>query len=86
MDKAEIVRALNWMADLMELQSENPFRPRSFRSGARAIEALTEDLAEVIEADRLGSIRGVGKTLVEEIRELIREIGGLDNVIHAEVV
>jgi DNA polymerase (family 10) len=69
-DKIEIVRTLTLMADLMELESENPFRPRSFRSGARALEALPEDLAEVVAEGRLEALRGVGKTLAAEIHEL----------------
>ncbi len=70
MDKTEIVRTLNLMADLMELESENPFRPRSFRSGARALEASSEDLGTLIAADNLESIKGVGKSLATEVRDL----------------
>lgn len=70
MDKAQIVRTLLSMADLMELASENPFRPRSFRSGARALEALADDLAAVIEARQLESLPGIGKTIAAEIESL----------------
>jgi len=69
-DKAEIVRTLNLMADLLELESGNPFRPRSFRTGARALEALSDDLAEVIAEGRLEAVRGIGQTLAVEVRDL----------------
>ena len=41
MDRTQIVGILNFMADLLDLESDNPFRSRSYRSGARALEALT---------------------------------------------
>lgn len=86
MDKASIGETLEEIADLLELQGENAFKVRAYRNGARAIEGLEEDLATVIAEGRLGSIRGVGKALVEKVQELFEtgKLGYLEK-LHAQV-
>ncbi|MGF1452008.1 MAG: DNA polymerase/3'-5' exonuclease PolX [Opitutales bacterium] len=69
-DRRGVADAFEEIADLLELQGENAFKVRAYRNGARAVEALEEDLAVLVAADRLGEIRGLGKALVEKVREL----------------
>ena len=70
MDRSQIVRALQEMADLIEVESESPFRARSFRAGARALDGLAEDFSELVESGRLREIRGIGESLAGEILEI----------------
>jgi DNA polymerase (family 10) len=70
MNKADIVDVLEDIAVLLELKGENPFKIRAYSTGARALETMEDDLAEVIEAGRLASIRGIGSALVEKIETL----------------
>ncbi|MEY3001354.1 MAG: hypothetical protein RL648_1568, partial [Verrucomicrobiota bacterium] len=58
---------------LLELQGENPFKIRAYQSGARALESLEEDLDALIEQERLGDVKGIGKALTEKIIQLRRE-------------
>ncbi len=70
MNKREIAETLEAIADLLELRGENPFKVRAYRSGARALDQLQEDLGGIIEEERLGKVDGIGKALVEKITEL----------------
>jgi DNA polymerase (family 10) len=71
MDKARVARILEEIGTLLELQGENPFRCIAYRNAARAIEQLEGNLADVIAAGQLGSIKGIGDTLQEKIATLV---------------
>jgi DNA polymerase (family 10) len=71
MDKQEVARVLDEIGTLLELQGENPFRCQAYHNAARAIEQLEEDLADLVSAGRLGSVRGIGETLQEKIATLV---------------
>jgi len=73
MNKQEIAATLEAMADLMELSEENPFRARSFRAGARALDGITGDLGDLIAGGRLREVKGIGSALEEVIADLWRE-------------
>jgi DNA polymerase (family 10) len=70
MDKAAIVDILEEIGTLLELKGENPFKVRAYQNGARALESMDESLDTVIEEDRLGSVKGIGKALVDKITAL----------------
>ncbi|HZJ83104.1 MAG TPA: DNA polymerase/3'-5' exonuclease PolX [Clostridia bacterium] len=71
MDKADVVDILNEIALLMQLKGENHFRIRAYENGARIVELLEEDLETLIEEERLGAVKGIGKTLEQNIQELV---------------
>jgi DNA polymerase (family 10) len=71
MDKQQVVRVLEEIGTLLELQGENPFRCQAYHNAARSIEQMDEDLAEVVATGRLGSIRGIGETLRDKIAALV---------------
>ncbi len=62
------------MADLLELESDNPFRPRSYRNAARALEGLGDDLGGLIASGKLAAVEGIGAKTAAQIVEL-RESG-----------
>lgn len=72
LDKSEIARALREIGALLELDGENPFKVRAYENGARALEALAEDLGAIVAEGRLEELPGVGKALAEKISELHR--------------
>ncbi len=76
MEVRKIVSLLEEVGTLLELNGENPFKVRAYQSGARALESLEEDLDRLIEEDRLGDVKGIGKALTEKIITL-RETGNL---------
>jgi len=70
MDKKEIAHILEEIATLLELKGENPFRVRAYRNGARAVLSIEEDLADVIEQEKLTDYEGIGDHLAQKITEL----------------
>lgn len=70
MNPQRIAERLQAIATLMELKGENPFKIKAFTSGARLVETLEADLAELAAAGALRSIKGIGPALAEVITEL----------------
>ncbi|MCX6951005.1 MAG: DNA polymerase/3'-5' exonuclease PolX, partial [Verrucomicrobia bacterium] len=71
MTKNEIADVLTEIGTLLELKGENPFKVRAYQTGARALEAIEEaELARLIAAGELGTIKGFGEALVQKITEL----------------
>ena len=72
MDKDAVAKVLKEIGVLLELKGENPFKTRAYVNGARTLEGLTEPLETLIEKERLGEVKGIGKALVEKITELVQ--------------
>lgn len=71
MDKKEVAAILEEIATLLELKGENPFKSRAYSAGARALEALDDDLHAIIDEKRLRDIKGIGAGLAQKIEELV---------------
>jgi len=71
MKNQEIVRILNNIADILELQ-EVKFKPQAYRRAALSIEELSEDVGEVYKRGELGELPGVGESIMEKIEEIIK--------------
>ena len=76
MDNRDVATIFSRMADMLEIQGENPHRVLAYRRAAEAISTLGEPLSDMWQADALFSIPGVGKVLAAKIDELMRT-GGL---------
>jgi len=76
-DNQEVANVLDDMANLMELNGENPFRSRAYATAARAVETLEEDVRELADQSSLDEIRGIGKKIALEIEELL-DIGRIE--------
>ena len=74
MDNAEIARRFYRLAALMEIRGDDPFRLRSYRNAAEAIEVWPTPLKEIAEAEGetgLQTIPGVGKAIAGKVLELL---------------
>jgi DNA polymerase (family 10) len=71
MINSKVVGMLEEIADLLETRKDNPFKIRSYRTAARNISTLDQDLGELEEEGRLREIPGVGDAIAEKIREII---------------
>jgi DNA polymerase (family 10) len=60
------------MGTLFELKGENPFKCRAFHNAARVIEALTQDLAGLVDSGSIRGIKGIGEHLAEIITDLVK--------------
>ncbi len=71
-ENVEIAKALEEMADLLEIQGANPFRVRAYRNAARTVEENATPFRKLIaeEAD-LTELPGIGKEMASHIRQLV---------------
>lgn len=70
LDKFSIARALREIGILLELKGENPYKVRAYETGASMLEAMSIDLGQLVDENKLTSIRGVGDALAAKIAEL----------------
>ena len=73
MDNITIARLLDETASLLEIDAADPFRVRSYRRAAEAVEQQTEPLATMVEEPKqLTAIGGIGKGMAANIVDLVR--------------
>src|SRR4030095_8544489 len=72
LENPEIARVLEEVADILEIQSANPFRIRAYRNATRTVESLTTSLRKWVEEGRtLTDLPGIGKEMANHIREMV---------------
>src|SRR5579875_4077361 len=73
MDNIAIARALDETAALLEIDAADPFRVRSYRRAAEAVEQQTESLAAMVDEPKLlMQIGGIGKGMAANIVDLVK--------------
>ena len=80
MDNKTIATRFHRLAGLMEIRGDDPFRLRSYRNAAEAIEVWPTSLKEIAENEGvtgLQEIPGVGKAIAGKVIELL-ERGSFD--------
>jgi len=70
-DRRDVAEVLDRIASFMELQGEQPFRVRAFRSSARAVDALPKSIQDAIEDGSLAGSKGVGPATMNIVREVV---------------
>src|ERR671924_114651 len=84
MDNKAIAGILYETADLLEIDGQDSFRIRSYRNAAQAIEALPQQISELInEPKRVLEVPGIGKGMLQNLQEMFKE-GRLP--LHAELL
>ncbi|MBD3392986.1 MAG: DNA polymerase/3'-5' exonuclease PolX [Chitinivibrionales bacterium] len=69
----EIADTFSRIADLLDIRGENPYRVRAYRSAARTIGGLSENVSDMVESgENLTSLPGIGKDLAEKARTIVR--------------
>lgn len=73
METPEVARALEKIADLLEVREVNPFRVRAYRTAAQTVRDLSVPLAEFVRAGgkRLGDLQGLGADPTGKITTLM---------------
>ena len=83
-DNKAIAGILYETADLLEIDGQDSFRIRSYRNAAQAIEALPQQISELInEPKKILEIPGIGKGMLVNMQEMFRE-GKL--AVHADLL
>jgi len=74
-DNENIARILERVADLLELQEDNPFRIRSYRQAARVVRDSIQPVEERLEdkgVEGLKELPGVGEKIAGSIEEIVQ--------------
>lgn len=84
MDNKAIATLLYETADLLEIDAQDSFRVRSYRNAAEAIDALPQQISELIaEPKKLLAVQGIGKGMLANLQMLFKE-GRIE--VHAELL
>src|SRR5450755_1076917 len=84
MDNKAIAGVLYETADLLEIDGQDSFRIRSYRNAAQAIEAVPQQIADLIsEPKSVLAIPGIGRGMLLNLQEMFKE-GQLS--LHAELL
>jgi len=84
MDNKAIAGILYETADLLEIDGQDSFRIRSYRNAAEAIEAQTQQIADLIhDPKKVLAIPGIGKGMLVNLQQMFKE-GKL--ALHAELL
>ena len=84
MDNKAIAGILYETADLLEIDGQDSFRIRSYRNAAQAIEALPQQISDLIsEPKKVLQIPGIGKGMLTNLQEMFKE-GRLS--LHSEML
>ncbi len=84
MENKSIAGILYETADLLEIDGQDSFRIRSYRNAAAAIEALAQQVTQLIqEPKKLLEVPGIGKGMLLNLQQLLGE-GRLE--VHAELL
>jgi DNA polymerase (family 10) len=84
MDNKALAGLLYETADLLEIDNQDSFRIRSYRRAAEALEALDQQVADLIAAPKkLLEVPGIGKGMLLNLQEILNE-GRLK--LHAELL
>jgi len=67
----EIADRFNEIADMLDILGDDTFRIITYRRAARQMEALTEDVEDLVRQGRVASIPGIGSALAEKIEEYV---------------
>jgi DNA polymerase (family 10) len=74
LDNKAIAGLLYETADLLEIDGQDSFRVRSYRNAAEAIEALPQQVADLIgEPKKLLAIQGIGKGMLANLQMLFKD-------------
>jgi DNA polymerase (family X) len=84
MDNKAIAGVLYETADLLEIDGGDSFRIRSYRNAAQAIEALPQQIADLIpEPKNVLAISGIGRGMLANLQEMLKD-GQL--TLHSELL
>ena len=68
----DIASLFDEIADLLEIEGDNPFRIRAYRNGSRALRELGEDIGKLIDrGEDITRLAGIGKNLAAKIHEIL---------------
>lgn len=58
------------IATLLEMQGDNPFKVRAYRTGAEVVESFSGDIMKLAADNQLSGIKGLGEALRDKLHEM----------------
>ncbi|WP_374029914.1 DNA polymerase/3'-5' exonuclease PolX [Bdellovibrio bacteriovorus] len=69
----EVAQTFSQLADLLEIQGENPFRIRAYRTAAAVLIELPQNVSDIVASHgKLYEVPGIGKDLASKIEEIVQ--------------
>lgn len=68
---SDVARRLGEVAAMLEILGDNPFRIRAFSNAASAVYDLSEDVNKLAESGALLEVRGIGKSIFADIKQML---------------
>lgn len=70
MTREDAATILERIATLLEMQGENPFKVRAYRTGAEIVESFSGDIMRLAADNQLSGIKGLGEALRDKLHEM----------------
>jgi DNA polymerase (family 10) len=91
MDNVRIAERLETFAALLELADANPYQARAYRRAAETVRAAPVPVADLVRADRIRGLRGIGAGIEARLRELVEtgaiaELAALERELAPDLV
>lgn len=71
MTNQELAAIFEYIANILEIQGENPFKVRAYKRAVQTLENLTVQLSTPEDLERLGKLPGIGEAITKKIKELL---------------
>ncbi|MFH1282790.1 MAG: DNA polymerase/3'-5' exonuclease PolX [bacterium] len=72
MNNQEISKVLEEVATLLALKKDNEFKIRAYKAAAEKVSTLNDDIANYVESETIQDVKGIGPSISEKIKELVR--------------
>ncbi len=70
MNREDATTIFERIATLLEMQGENPFKVRAYRTGAEVVESFSGDIMKLAAENQLAGIKGLGEALRDKLHEM----------------
>ena len=77
MTNQDIANIFYRIAEILEIQGENPFKIRAYIKAAQTVESYTKELSEIKDTEELKELPGIGEKIALKIKEIV-ETGRLE--------
>lgn len=70
---SELAAMLVQLADLLEIEGENPFKVRAYRNAALTVQGLSRSIADMVKAgDSLTELPGIGDAIAKKLTDIVQ--------------
>ncbi len=71
MTNQELADIFEHIANILDIQGENPFKVRAYKRAVQTLENLTIQLSTPEDLEKLGKLPGIGEAITKKIKELL---------------